>query len=80
MSSEIKEKELIEDNFDQKEFNEDYFFRAKSSNHLLDEKKVNVRDLVNRLHLEKKKQKKNNLILSAAAVSALAVFGVILTL
>ena len=43
-------------------------------------KKVNVRDLVERMKLEEKKERKNNLILSAAAVSAVAVFGIILTL
>jgi hypothetical protein len=43
-------------------------------------KKVNLRDLVDRMKKEEKKEKKNNLILSAAAVSAVAVFGIILTL
>ena len=43
-------------------------------------KKVNLNDLVARLKEEKKKDTKNNLILSAAAVSAVAVFGIILTL
>ena len=42
--------------------------------------KVNLNDLVNRLNLEKKKEKKNNIIISVAAVSAVAAFGVILTL
>ncbi|MDC1095722.1 hypothetical protein OAS47_00225 [Pelagibacteraceae bacterium] len=45
-----------------------------------EEKKVNLNDLVKRLQNEKKKEKKNNLILSAAAISAVAVFGIILTL
>ena len=43
-------------------------------------KKVNLRDLVDRMKKEEKKEKKNSLILSAAAVSAVAVFGIILTL
>ena len=43
-------------------------------------KKVNLNDLVARLKEEKKKDTKNNLILSAAAVSSVAVFGIILTL
>tara|TARA_B100000242_G_C42948588_1_gene439889 strand:- start:34 stop:231 length:198 start_codon:yes stop_codon:yes gene_type:complete len=43
-------------------------------------KKVNLTDLVERMKEEEKKEKKNNLILSAAAVSAVAVFGIILTL
>lgn len=45
-----------------------------------DIKKVNVTDLVKRMHLEEKKQKKSNILLSAAAISAVAVFGIILTL
>ena len=44
------------------------------------DKKVNLTDLVERMKEEEKKEKKNNLILSAAAVSAVAVFGIILTL
>tara|TARA_B100000700_G_scaffold298547_1_gene364530 strand:+ start:747 stop:953 length:207 start_codon:yes stop_codon:yes gene_type:complete len=58
----------------------------KSNNNYLKEinfsnsKKVNLNDLVARLKEEKKKDTKNNLILSAAAVSAVAVFGIILTL
>jgi len=43
-------------------------------------KKVNLTDLVCRLKEEKRKEKKSNIILSAAAVSAVAVFGIILTL
>ena len=56
-------------------------------NHLHDEilkngssKKVNLNDLVSRLKVEKKKEKKHNLILSVAALSAVTVFGIILTL
>tara|TARA_A100000164_G_C21629379_1_gene640448 strand:- start:17 stop:205 length:189 start_codon:yes stop_codon:yes gene_type:complete len=43
-------------------------------------KKVNLTDLVKRLEVEKKKERKNNMIISAAAISAVAVFGIILTL
>ena len=43
-------------------------------------KKVNLNDLLYKLKEDKKKDKKNNIILSAAAVSAVAVFGIILTL
>ena len=43
-------------------------------------KRVNLTDLVKRLEVEKKKERKNNMIISAAAVSAVAVFGIILTL
>ncbi len=43
-------------------------------------KRVNLTDLVKRLEFEKKKERKNNMIISAAALSAVAVFGIILTL
>jgi hypothetical protein len=43
-------------------------------------KKVNLTHLVARLKEDKKKERQNNIILSAAAVSAVAVFGIILTL
>jgi hypothetical protein len=42
--------------------------------------KVNLTDLMNRLKEEKKQEKKSNLLLSLAAVSAVTVFGIILTL
>ena len=43
-------------------------------------KKVKLTDLVARMNEEKKKEKKANLILSVAAVSAVTAFGIILTL
>ena len=43
-------------------------------------KKVNLNDLMNRINETKKQEKKNNIILSAAAISAVTVFGIILTL
>ncbi len=43
-------------------------------------KKVNLTHLVARLKEDKKKERQSNIILSAAAVSAVAVFGIILTL
>ena len=43
-------------------------------------KKVNVNDLMNRMQESKKQERKNNIILSAAAISAVTVFGIILTL
>ena len=42
--------------------------------------KVKVTDLLNRLNEEKKIEKKRNLALGVAAVSAVAVFGIILTI
>ena len=43
-------------------------------------KKVNLNELIERLNVEKKNERKHNIILSAVAVSAVAVFGIILTL
>ena len=43
-------------------------------------KKVNVTNLVNRLNQEKKKERNSNIALSVAAVSAVTVFGIILSL
>ena len=43
-------------------------------------KKVDVTNLVNRLNLEKKKERNSNIALSVAAVSAVTVFGIILSL
>ena len=42
--------------------------------------KVNVTSLVNRLNQEKKKERNSNIALSVAAVSAVTVFGIILSL
>ena len=42
--------------------------------------KVKVTDLLNRLNEEKKIEKKRNLALGVAAVSAVTVFGIILTI
>lgn len=44
------------------------------------EKKVNLNDLMSRMNMEKKIEKKNNFLLSAAAVSAVCLFGLVLTL
>tara|TARA_Y100000992_G_C21057801_1_gene392676 strand:- start:385 stop:579 length:195 start_codon:yes stop_codon:yes gene_type:complete len=43
-------------------------------------KRVNVNDLVSKMNEDKKKERKNSLVLGAAAVSAVTVFGIILTL
>ena len=42
--------------------------------------KVNMTDLLSRLNEEKKIEKKRNLALGVAAVSAVTVFGIILTI
>ena len=43
-------------------------------------KRVNVTNLVSRLNQEKKKERNSNIALSIAAVSAVTVFGIILSL
>ncbi len=42
--------------------------------------KVNLTDLMQKLKKEKKEERKNNIILSVAAVSGVAALGIILTL
>ena len=44
------------------------------------DKKVNLNDLMARMNESKKQEKKSNILLSAAAISAVTVFGIILTL
>jgi|TARA_Y100000992_G_scaffold184854_1_gene124947 hypothetical protein len=46
----------------------------------LEKRKVNVTNLVSRLNQEKKKERNSNIALSVAAVSAVTVFGIILSL
>ncbi len=43
-------------------------------------RRVNVNDLVSKMNDDKKKERKNSLIMGAAAISAVTVFGIILTL
>ena len=52
----------------------------KTSNYNNPQSKVKVTDLLNRLNEEKKIEKKRNLALGVAAVSAVTVFGIILTI
>jgi hypothetical protein len=66
MSSEIKEKD------------QNYYENINGSG--LYNKKVNLNELMARMNESKKQEKKNNIILSAAAISAVTVFGIILTL
>jgi hypothetical protein len=42
--------------------------------------RVNLNNLMKKVKEEKKKTKRNNLVISAVALSAVAVFGIILTL
>ncbi len=53
--------------------------KNKNERHI-PQNKVKVTDLLNRLNEEKKIEKKRNLALGVAAVSAVTVFGIILTI
>jgi hypothetical protein len=57
-------------------------FKEHSSpeENLENDKRVNVTNLVSRLNLERKKERNSNIALSVAAVSAVTVFGIILSL
>lgn len=70
MSAELKETNVQEN----KDVN---FYRNQSK---IKSNKVNLNDLVSRMKSEEKQEKKNNILLSCAAISAVAVFGVLLTL
>ena len=59
---------------------ENKFIGDEVSSSQIKAKRVNLTDLVARMNDEKSKEKKSNLILSAAAISAVTVFGIILTL
>ena len=57
----------------------------KFKKHSLPEEKINkgrvkLTDLVSRLNEEKKREKNSNIALSVAAISAIAVFGIILSI
>ena len=67
MSAELKEKD------------QNYYENNTSRSNLIN-KKVNLNELMARMNESKKQEKKNNIILSAAAISAVTVFGIILTL
>ena len=55
-------------------------FNYNSENKNIDHGKVKVTDLMFRLNQERKIEKKRNLALSVAAISAITVFGIILTI
>ena len=65
MSSEVK-------------FRKHYNQEENSNNH--QDKRVNLTHLVSRLNQEKKKERNSNIALSVAAVSAVTVFGIILSI
>ena len=58
------------------------FYRHENSDkdHKPDMKRVKLTDLLSRLSQEKKKERNSNIALSVAAISAVTVFGIILTL
>tara|TARA_B100000886_G_C20095914_1_gene355859 strand:+ start:157 stop:342 length:186 start_codon:yes stop_codon:yes gene_type:complete len=58
------------------------YFETKNNNEEFrnSQSKVKVTDLLSRLNNERKSEKKRNLALGVAAVSALTVFGIILTI
>ena len=60
------------------EKNENYY--ARFSNPSIRKKRVDVNDLVSKMNEDNKRDRKNSIILGAAAVSAVTVFGIILTL
>jgi len=55
-------------------------FNNSQSEYSNSQGKVKVTDLLSRLNAEKKIEKKRNLALGVAAVSAVTVFGIILTI
>ena len=57
-----------------------YNFNQSQSDYSNSQGKVKVTDLLSRLNEEKKIEKKRNLALGVAAVSAVTVFGIILTI
>jgi len=58
-----------------------YNFHQQSSGDISrTQSKVRVTDLLSRINEEKKSEKKRNLALGVAAVSAVTVFGIILTI
>jgi hypothetical protein len=60
--------------------NEQFNFKNHTNQQTESQGKVKVTDLISRLNAEKKIEKKRNLALSVAAVSAVTVFGIILTI
>ena len=55
-------------------------FQENNQNVLVSKGKVRLTDLLSRLNEEKKTEKKRNLTLGVAAISAVTVFGIILTI
>ena len=62
------------------EMSTQYNFNQSQPDYSNSQGKVKVTDLLSRLNEEKKMEKKRNLALGVAAVSAVTVFGIILTI
>lgn len=79
--NEIMSAEPKLDNTEQKRDNTEIknikFYRDQSKTN---SNKVNLNDLISRMKTEEKQVKKNNMLISCVAISAVAVFGVLLTL
>ena len=60
------------------------YFRKETEKHKVNpnnsRKRVNLNDLVDRMSIEKKKDQRTSILFSVSAISALIVFGIILTL
>ena len=60
------------------------FFRKETEKNKVNpnnsRKRVNLNDLVDRMNIEKKKDQRTSILFSVSAISALIVFGIILTL
>ena len=63
----------------QKEFTKDENFNGENSLGS-SRSKVDLNNLIKRVKEEEKRSKRQNIVISAAALSAVAVFGIILTL
>ena len=62
------------------QMNTQFNLENQQTNYVNSQGKVKVTDLLSRLNEEKKIEKKRNLALGVAAVSAVTVFGIILTI
>jgi hypothetical protein len=71
---------VLKNKIDSNRFQDNKTFFHEQSKNLSEAKRVNLTDLVARMNQERKIEKKNNIILSAAAISAVTVLGIILTL
>ncbi len=69
----------LQKDFNQKDFNKEENFDVENSLRS-SSSKVDLNNLIKRVKDEEKRSKRQNIVISAAALSAVAVFGIILTL